>query len=200
MANTSRQPAIDTQGASLQALLAAMDSETAQALALDAAYLKERASLNIRRKKPYISFMLGSDEMALSIDSIQEIGYLPTVTPLPNLPPWIKGIVQIRGEILSVVDFLALFGLKEERIPLRRSYILFRQQDFKFCLIANRITGVVNIDERRDTLHPYSSEMGKDVQELATFFKGTLTLDQRAVCILDNEKLGSSPLIRKWHR
>lgn len=45
--------------------------------------------------------MLGGDEMALSIDSIQEIGYLPTVMPLPNLPPWIKGIDR---QVRTVVD------------------------------------------------------------------------------------------------
>jgi len=198
MANLSRQLETDNQGNSLQTLLAALDRETAPSLALDAASLKERASRSIRRKKPYISFMLGGDEMALSIDSIQEIGYLPTVMPLPNLPPWIKGIVQIRGEILSVVDFLVLFGLKDERTLLRRSYILYKQQDFKFCLIVNRITGVVNLDEQRDALDPYSPEKAGHLSQLAAFFKGLFTLDKRTVCILDNEKLGSSPLIRKW--
>lgn len=188
----------DNQGDSLQTLLAAIDHETAQSLKRDAAFLKEKAARNIRRKKPYISFMLGEDEMALSIDSIQEIGYLPTVTPLPNLPPWIKGIVQIRGEILSVIDFFVLFGLKDERSLLRRSYILYKQQDFKCCLKVNRITGVVNIDEQRDPLAPYSFEKAKHLERLAPFFKGLFTMDNRTVCILDYEKLGASPLIRKW--
>jgi len=198
MADLSRQLDIDSQGDySLQTLLATIDRETAPALAQDAALLKERAARNIRRKKPYISFMLGDDEMALSIDSIQEIGYLPTVTPLPNLPPWIKGIVQIRGEILSVVDFFVLFGLQEER-ALRRSYILYKQRDFKFCLLVNRITGVVNLDEQRDPLAPYVPARAEHLTRLAPFFKGLYAMDNRTVNILDYEKLGASPLIRKW--
>jgi len=198
MADLSHPLDTESQGNSLQTLLTAIDRETAQALVQDAAFLKERASRNIRRKKPYISFLLGNDEMALSIDSIQEIGSLPTVTPLPNLPPWIRGIVQIRGEILSVVDFFALFGLKEERSLLRRSYVLFKQHDLKFCLLASRITGVVNLDEQRDPLAPYAPENGEHLVRLAPFFKGLFVTDNRTVCILDYEKLGSSPLIKKW--
>jgi len=198
MADLSQLLDTDGQGNSLQALLAAIDRETAPALAQDAALLQARAARNIRRKKPYIAFLLGEEEMALSIDSVQEIGYLPAVTPLPNLPLWIKGIVQIRGEILSVVDFLLLFGLKEERSPLRRSYILYKQRDFKFCLVANRITGVVNLDEQRDPLTPFAPERGEHLTRLAPFFKGLFTMDNRTVCILDDEKLGSSSLIRKW--
>ncbi|WP_028318464.1 chemotaxis protein CheW [Desulfobulbus elongatus] len=198
MADLSHRPDTEGQENSLQTLLAAIDRETAQELALDAALLKERASRNIRKKKPYIAFLLGNDEMALAIDSIQEIGYLPAVTPLPNLPPWIRGIVQIRGEILSVIDCCLLFGIREERYHLRRSYVLFQRQELKFCLMADRITGVVNLDEQRDPLVAYEPEQRGHLARLAPFFKGVYTMDDRTVHILDGERLGSSPLIREW--
>ena len=198
MVNMSQQQLSNGQEGSLQALLASIDLETAPSLKRDMDTLKERATRNIRKKKPYISFMLGKNEMALSIQSVQEIGYLPTVTPLPNLPPWIRGIVQIRGEILSVVDFVVLFGLQDERGgSFKRSYILFKQQNFKFCLVVNRITGVVNFDEQRDHLGAYS-EQADNLAQLSVFFKGVLAVDNRNVCILDSEKLGNSSLIRKW--
>ncbi len=199
MVNLSQQQSSNGKGNSLQALLASIDFETAPALALDRAFLKERATRDIRQKKPHVSFVLGQHEMALPIQSIQEIGYLPTVTLLPNLPHWIKGIVQIRGEILSVVDFVALFSLKEEhRYSLQRSYLLFKQQDLKFCLPVSSITGIVNIDEQHDNLKAYSSEQVDETGLLSGFFRGILTVDNRKVCILDNEKLGAAPLIRKW--
>lgn len=199
MVNTSQQQVPNGEEGSLQALLASIDLETAPSLKRDMDFLKERATLNVRKKKPYISFMLGKNEMALSIQSVQEIGYLPTVTPLPNLPPWIRGIVQIRGEILSVVDFVVLFGLNDERgLGLKRSYILFKQQDFKFCLVVNRITGVVNFDEQRDHLGVYSSAQADKLTQLSFFFKGILAVDNRNVCILDSEKLGNATMIRKW--
>ena len=185
---------------SLQALLATIDRETALAVAHDEAFIKERASQTIRRKKPYISFLLGENEIALSIDSIQEIGVLPPVTPLPNLPLWVRGIVQIRGEILSVVDFQALFGFKDDQPPLHWSYVLFKQQDFKFCLQVNRISGIVNIDEQHDPLVPFSRETGEHLTRLAPYFKGVFTQDNRTICVLDYQQIGSSSLIRKWQQ
>jgi purine-binding chemotaxis protein CheW len=199
MASTPHQDAPPGSGSSLQELLAFIDLETAPSLMLDRALLQERATRNIRVKNPYISFVLGGCEMALSIRSLQEIGYLPSITPLPNLPAWIKGIIQIRGEILSVVDFVALFGLVEERgHGQHNSYLLFKQQEFKFCLPVHRITGVVNFDEQRDHLETLAPGQAAILAGLAGFFKGVLTIDHRRVCILDSDTLGNSPLIKKW--
>jgi purine-binding chemotaxis protein CheW len=198
MASRTRQTETDGQGNSLQALLTTIDRETAPSLEWDKALLKERSLAVLRKKKPYVSYMLGENEMALSIDAIQEIGVLPVVTPLPFLPPWIKGIVQIRGEILSVVDFLRFCGLKNVKSPLRWSYLLFKQGDFKLCLMANTITGVVNLDEQRDGLRPLTSGETEHLAQLAGFVKGVFTQERRAVCIVDHEKLGSSSKIRKW--
>lgn len=199
MVHISQQHIANSQERSLQTLIDSIDLEAAPSLKRDMEVLKERATRNIRQKNPYISFMLGKNEMALSIQSIQEIGYLPTVTPLPNLPSWIRGIVQIRSEILSVVDFMVLFGLGDEPgAGLKRSYLIFKQQDFKFCLVVNRITGVVNFDEQRDQLEVYHSEQTGNLNQLSNFFKGVLTIDNRNICILDSEKLGNASMIRKW--
>jgi len=198
MADLLHSPDTEEQGNSLQALLVAIDRETAQELVLDAASLKERAARNIRKKKPYIAFLLGKDEMALPIGSVREIGYLPEVTPLPNIPPWIRGIVQIRGEILSVVDCCMLFGIKEYDYHMQPSYVFFRRQDLQFCLMVNRITGVVNLDEQHNALLPFSPEHGQHLSKLSSLFRGIHVEDKRTVHILDDTKLGTSPLILKW--
>lgn len=187
------------QGSSLQALLDAIDGETAPALAQDMAILQEQAARSLRKKKPYISFILGNDEMALPIDSIQEIGELPQITPLPNIAPWISGIVQIRGEILSVVDLIALFKLPYVRgHSLKRPCLLFKQQDFNCCLVVDRITGVVNIDEQHDRLEAYVCSEGAPLAALSPFFKGVLIVGDRTVHILENDKLGNAPQLRNW--
>ncbi|MCL2340451.1 MAG: chemotaxis protein CheW [Proteobacteria bacterium] len=199
MADTLHSSDTGEQGNSLQALLAAIDRETAQELVLDAVLLKERAARSIRKKKPYVAFLLGRDEMALPIGSVREIGYLPEVVPLPNIPPWIRGIVQIRGEILSVVDCCMLFGIKEAEEHLQPSYVFFKHQNLQFCLLVNRITGVVNLDEQSDALLPFSpAEHGRHLSSLSVLFRGIHVVDNRTVHILDDEKLGASPLILKW--
>lgn len=200
MVSTPPPSPCPNNGCSLQELLAFIDLETAPALAQDRAWQQERVTGKIRKKNPHIAFVLGGEEMALAINSLQEIGALPPITPLPNLPGWIKGIVQIRGEILSVVDFVALFGLVEERgAGQRGSFLLFKHQDFKCCLPVVRITGIINFDQQQDLLEPLAPGQAGRLAGLAGFFRGVLGVDQRRVGILDSEKLGQSPLIRKWH-
>jgi len=199
MVSTPTPDASPNNGCSLQELLAFIDLETAPALAQDRAWQQQRGRQKISKKSPHISFMLGGYEMALAIDSLQEIGTLPTITPLPNVPGWIKGIVQLRGEILSVVDLVALFGLVEERrVGQGSSFLLLKQQDFKCCLPVIRITGLVNYDKQGDLLEPLAPGQADRLAGLAGFFRGVLAVDHRRVGILDSEKLGQSPLIRKW--
>ena len=185
----------------LQALLSSIDQEIAASLAVDVALGKEKAARNIKKRKPFVAFLVAGVEMALPIDAILEIGYLPEVTPLPNLPGWIRGVIQIRGEILSVVDFTALFNMREDNTySARKSYILFRQQDLRFCLPVSRIAGVVNIEEADTALKPPDEATKAHLGGLADFVKGLLTSENRSVCVLDHEKLGTAALIRKWRQ
>lgn len=199
MADTSTQQIAQANEPSLQALLTTIDHEVAASLAADLALGKERAARSIRKRVPYIAFVLGDHEMALSLDSIREIGYLPAVTPLPNLPGWIQGVIQIRGEILSVLDLPLLFNLKEnQRYQSRKSYILFQYQKMQFCLQVSRILGVVNIDNIGTALQPPSAQLKAGLGGMADFMQGAYVMEDRTVCILDREKLGTSALIKKW--
>ncbi len=201
MTSISDQPVLDAQTSSLQSLLDAIDRKTAPALQFDLARLKERSVQDQRVRTLHISFVVGWHEMALPIHAMQEIGDMPVITPLPHLPPWIKGIVQIRGEILSVVDFQLLFHLREERRRyLKRAYILFKEGDLQFCLLASRITGILNLDEQHDRLEGCSQEEQRSCAEMLEFIKGVLVRDTRRIFILDSKSLGTAEKIQQWRQ
>lgn len=199
MAESSTAPGNTASTPTLQALLASIDQEIATSLVVDVALGKEKAARNIKKRRPFVAFLIAGMEMALPIDALQEIGYLPEVTPLPNLPGWIRGVIQIRGEILSVVDFTVLFNMRDDHTySAYKSYILFRQQDLKFCLPVSRIAGVVNIEETETALKPVLADAKAKLGGLADFVKGLLGSDNRSVYVLDHEKLGAAAQIRKW--
>ncbi|MBM9536451.1 chemotaxis protein CheW [Desulfobulbus alkaliphilus] len=184
---------------SLSTLLGSIDRETASALAWDQDFLKARVRGNRKKKRAHISFELGRRQMALPIDAIQEIGHLPLVVPLPHLPPWIKGIVQVRGEILSVLDFITLFDLQGDR-PMgpRQSYLLLRIFDLQFCLPVGRITGLLHIDDQLKNMEAQPCPEAMISPRLAQVTQGLITVSNRKVTVLDAEKLAESPWIRKW--
>lgn len=199
MSSTSDQSVAGMQASSLQALLDAIDQKTAPALQFDLARLRARSVEEQRVRTLHISFVVGWHEMALPIHAMQEIGDMPVVTPLPHLPPWIRGIVQIRGEILSVVDFQQLFHLREERRRFfKQSYILFKENDLQFCLLASRITGILNIEEQHDRLEACTQEEQDSCREMLEFIKGVLVQDARRIFILDSQALGIAEKIRQW--
>ena len=199
MTSINSQPAAGGQGNSLLTLLDSIERETASALQLDIERLRERSVKDQQIRSLHISFVVGWHEMALPVSAMQEIGDMPTITPLPHLPSWIRGIVQIRGEILSVVDFQLLFQLREERRGgLKKSYILFNQDDFQFCLFVNRITGILNVDEQHGRLDACSAEEQNACPELLEFIKGVQVQDRRRIFILDSPALAHTPKIRQW--
>lgn len=183
----------------LRALLDGIDRKTAPALQFDLEFLRASAAQGARERTLHIAFVVGMHEMALPVSAMQELGEMPTITPLPYLPPWIRGIVQIRGEILSVVDFRALFRLTEDRRTyLKQSYILFQESDMQFCILAHRITGIINVDDEVERLETCTPEEQSECRRLLPYVRGVLAQGDRRVFILNGEALGRADLIRRW--
>ncbi|MDH5365753.1 MAG: chemotaxis protein CheW [Cyclobacteriaceae bacterium] len=62
-----------------------------------------------------IVFKLGESEYALSIDQIKEVVLTPRISEIPQTPPYIKGVANIRGTVISIIDLEARFGLKSKK-------------------------------------------------------------------------------------
>lgn len=184
---------------SITDLLRQIDDETTSSLQRDLEYIKTTSSHKLRKRTPYISFLLGENELAIDINSIQEIGELPVITRLPNLPPWIPGITQIRGEVLSVVDFSHLFNVPSLHLSrASNAYILFAKQEFKFCLIVDKITGVVRIDTGHDPLEAVNLDEHAPLKHLSHLLQGIIRSEQRVIHLVDSEKVATAPRLRQW--
>ncbi|TKB09873.1 chemotaxis protein CheW [Desulforhopalus sp. IMCC35007] len=93
----------------------------------------------------YILVKVGTRTLAIGIDSLAEVGVLPKITALPNLPWWILGIMNIRSEIISMVDFT---GFLQERQPVRNhasKLVVLRNDKVKVGIGVDAIVGTVNI-------------------------------------------------------
>ena len=107
--------------------------------------------------------------------------------------------MQIRGDIMSVVDFRQLFRLEEDgRVYLKQSYILFTEGDMEFCLLANRITGIIQVDNEVERLEACAPEEQAECRRLLPYIRGVLAQGGRRVFILNGEALGRADLIRRW--
>jgi purine-binding chemotaxis protein CheW len=89
-----------------------------------------------------LEFRLASERYALESRHVQEVHPLRDLTPLPCTPPFILGIVNVRGRILPVLDLKKFFDLPERGLTDLHRIILVRGHDLELGLLADVIVGV----------------------------------------------------------
>ncbi len=92
----------------------------------------------------YILVGIGALHLAISIESLSEVGPIPPITFLPNLPEWILGIVNIRSEIVSVVDLGGFLNLKNRAPCDGNRLAVLRYKKRKVGIRLDRIIGTVH--------------------------------------------------------
>ena len=65
--------------------------------------------LSLDHNQRHLLFTIGQSHYAATVENILEIGQVPSITPVPNVPGWLKGVINLRGEILSVIDLREFF-------------------------------------------------------------------------------------------
>lgn len=146
----------------------------------------------------YIRFFLEHILLAIPISSALEISHRPPVTPLPNLPDWVLGVSNIRGEIISVVDLKTFFGLSAQESkghqPVSKMLIIVRGKEMKVGMIVGRVIGIFSPDRTDAEIlreNPYKEG------EIASYISGIMVSrgkqDEVLMNILDIDRLLASP-------
>jgi purine-binding chemotaxis protein CheW len=99
-----------------------------------------------------LEFHLAQERYALEDRWVQEVCPLKELTPLPCTPPFVLGIVNVRGRILPVLDLKKFFDLPEQGLTDLHRIILVRGNDLELGLLADAIVGVRSIPA--DSLQP----------------------------------------------
>lgn len=129
---------------------------------------------------------LGSLRIALPIDGLAEIGPLPAITPLPNLPDWVLGIVNVRSEIISVVELAKFLDLPSKGGHSTDQLVILRYKEMRIALPIGRIYGTVSrcLDEQNIPLPP---AIKKEKREF--FAPGGFQVDNREYVVLDVQQV-----------
>ncbi|CAK0753062.1 chemotaxis protein CheW [Gammaproteobacteria bacterium] len=135
----------------------------------------------------FLTFTLGQEEYAVDILKVQEIRGYDTVTPIANTPPFIKGVVNLRGAIVPIVDLRIKFQLGTADYHERTVVIVLN--------LAGRIIGVV-VDGVSDvvTLTPDQIKPAPEFSNTldTQYLMGLGTTENRMLILVDIERLMSS--------
>ena len=67
----------------------------------------------INDTKPYLTFILGEELFAVDVNKVREVLDLTKITRVPQTPEYMKGVINLRGNVVPVIDFRLKFGMKE---------------------------------------------------------------------------------------
>ncbi|NGY06889.1 chemotaxis protein CheW [Solimonas terrae] len=136
----------------------------------------------------FLTFTLGAEEYGVDILKVQEIRRYDTVTRIPDTPDFIKGVVNLRGTIVPVIDLRQ--KLKFERAEYDAFTVMI------ILNIAKRVVGMV-VDSVSDVMQ-LSAEQIRPAPEFGAsvdtrFITGLGAIDDRMLILVDIEKLLRSP-------
>lgn len=132
----------------------------------------------------YLSFALGEQEYGVEILKVQEIKGYSGITPIPNTPPHVRGVMNLRGTVIPVVDLRARFGM-EEREYTKFTVIIVVTVGTKIKgLVVDAVSDV--LDVARNDIKP-APELGGRTD--ARFITGLATIGERLVVLLDIDTL-----------
>ena len=138
--------------------------------------------------KELLTFALGCEEYGIDILKVQEIRGYEKVTHIVNSPAFIKGVINLRGTIVPIIDLRLKFALGSAEYTAFTVVIILN--------VSNRVVGVV-VDSVSDVICLDPDEI-KEAPPMSSdldtrFIQGLATLNERMVILMDIEALMSSP-------
>lgn len=135
----------------------------------------------------YLTFTLGAEEYGVEILKVQEIKGYSQVTPIPNTPPYVKGVMNLRGSIIPVVDLRSKLSMAETAYNQFTVIIVIRVGPKTVGLVVDAVSDVLNIPTQDVQATP---DFGAQVD--ARFISGMAKAGEKLVVLLDIDKvLGS---------
>lgn len=138
-----------------------------------------------------ITFEIDDRRLGVDIMAIREIRAWSPATPLPNVPAYVRGVVNLRGVVLPVIDLRHRLGWGTTEPSARHVIIVVRIADQLQGIIVDAVSDIV-------TLGPDDIQPVPDVGEVAAaaFLEGIATIDERLIMILGLDHLAetSAPL------
>ncbi len=133
-----------------------------------------------------MTFMLGNESYAFDMCFMTKIRWAEGITPVPGLPPHILGIINLRGEIVSVVDLKALLGIQLASVP-KPSIMVTRLEGVEVGFLVDSVDEIVELPIK--SINPPMITFEK---EYLAFIDGEARLNERLLVVLNYQKIMAS--------
>ncbi len=131
-----------------------------------------------------VVFKLGQEEYGLHIDQIKEVVITPNITRMPQTPPYVRGVANIRGNVIAIFDLEDRFNLIKDGIQnnSNKYTLVVESEDVKLGLLVNEVPNTVSVnasdlDETVSIIHDANTE--------SNYIKGIIKSGNRLIILID---------------
>ncbi len=127
-----------------------------------------------------VAFCVGDQEYCVNIMSVREIRGWTKETSLPLTPPFVRGVINLRGSVVPVVDLASRLGLEQTEPSARHVIIIMQIGEQAVGLVVDAVSDILTIlKEKIQPTPDVSSEAAKG------FVEGVLAMEERMINLLD---------------
>lgn len=187
--------ATDTE-VELDELIAVIDREVKQVFEPETTPETVAAtSMMVKDEEQHLLFDLAGAEYAVPIANVIEIGRPPDVTPVPNVPDWVLGVANLRGEVISMVDLRTFLGMDGTSHGQASRMLVARasEENVTTGLIVDHVSGIRYLSADRIVTPGALIE-----DRVAPYLRGVYEHDGRLVVVLNIELLLLSPEMHQF--
>jgi purine-binding chemotaxis protein CheW len=131
-----------------------------------------------------VTFRLGNAEYGIDIMQAKEIIKMEKITLIPNAPEYVEGVINLRGNVIPIIDLKKRFHLEEGEGEQDTGIIIVRVENVEMGIIIDSISKVISIPE--DDVQPPPPVFAGIGQK---YIQGVARLEDRLLIILDLQKL-----------
>lgn len=132
----------------------------------------------------YLTFALGKEEYGLEILQVREIIGLMHITLIPRAPSYMKGVINLRGRIIPVIDLRLKFGMDSQAYTPETCIIVLNLSEVLMGIIVDKVSEVIDITRAHIEQSP---RLGGDVN--TDFITGMGKVSDKVIILLDIEKV-----------
>jgi chemotaxis signal transduction protein len=141
----------------------------------------------------HLLFSLAGTRYAVALDRLVELGLPPRTTPVPQVPDWVRGVANLRGDVIAVVDLAAFFGLEPASGGGAARLLVVRdgRGEAAAGLLVDEVHGLVSLAEPE-------APADRVADRVAPFLAGVAEHRDRLVAVVDLERFFNSPEVRQF--
>ncbi|GCF09215.1 chemotaxis protein CheW [Dictyobacter arantiisoli] len=143
----------------------------------------------------YLVFALADREFAIKAELVQGVERLVELTPVPNVMSWVKGVMNLRGSIVSVVDSRMFLDLEQVPYTPRTRLLSLQSNDMVICLVVDAVSEMLPISA---TAINGNVRQASIPSWIVPYSSGSASLNNRTIVILDVARLLFSEKMQRY--